>query len=73
MRQFDPGNIRLIYVTYHVDVGESPFLIGVDYLMKAVVVSIRGTLSLTVSVTCPKNNLPSVLIKISASNIKIII
>ena len=49
MRQFDPGNIRLIYVTYHVDVGESPFLIGVDYLMKAVVISIRGTLSLKVS------------------------
>ena len=58
MRQFDPGNIKLIYVTYHVDVGESPFLVGVDYLMKAVVVSIRGTLSLKVSNmyfrgTCP--------------------
>ena len=49
MRQFDPGNVRLIYVTYHVYVCESPFLIGVDYLMKAVVVSIRGTLSLKVS------------------------
>ena len=49
MRQIDPGNVRLIYVTYHADVGETPFLIGVDYLMKAVVVSIRGTLSLTVS------------------------
>ena len=48
MQQFDPGNITLIYVTYHVDVGETPFLIGVDYLMKAVVVSIRGTLSLKV-------------------------
>ena len=48
MRQIDPGNTKLIYVTYHVDVGETPFLIGVDYTMRAIVVSIRGTLSLKV-------------------------
>ena len=66
MRQFDPGNIKLIYVTYHVDVGESPFLVGVDYLMKAVVVSIRGTLSLKVSymylrVICPNLALKGII------------
>ena len=49
MRQIDPGNTKLVYVTYHVDVGETPFLIAVDYAMSAIVVSIRGTLSLTVS------------------------
>ena len=49
MRQIDPGNTKLIYVTYHVDVGETPFLIGVDYTMRSIVVSIRGTLSLKVS------------------------
>ena len=48
IRQIDPGNIKLIYATYHVDVGETPFLIVVDYSMRAVVVSIRGTLSLKV-------------------------
>ena len=52
MRQIDPGNTKLIYVTYHVDVGETPFLIGVDYTMRSIVVSIRGTLSLKVRNLC---------------------
>lgn len=38
----------LIYVTYHVDVGETPFLIAIDYTKQAIVLSIRGTLSLQV-------------------------
>jgi hypothetical protein len=40
--------VYVIYITYHVDVGETPFLIAVDYAKKAVVLSIRGTLSLQV-------------------------
>ena len=35
---------------YHVDVGETPFLVAVDFEWRTVVVSIRGTLSLKVSV-----------------------
>jgi len=38
----------VIYITYHVDVGETPFLIAIDYSRKAVVLSVRGTLSLQV-------------------------
>jgi len=45
---FDPSSFDIIYATYHVDVGETPFFVVVDYEKKAVVVSIRGTLSLKV-------------------------
>ena len=38
----------VVYVTYHVDVGEIPFLVALDYSQKAIVISIRGTLSLEV-------------------------
>lgn len=38
----------MIYATYHVDVGETPFFVAVDYVKKKVVVSIRGTLSMQV-------------------------
>ncbi len=41
-----PLQVRLIYITYHVDVGETPFMVAVDFERRAVVVSIRGTLSL---------------------------
>ena len=41
-------NCDLVYATFHVDVGETPFFIGVDYEKKAVVISIRGTLSMQV-------------------------
>ena len=35
-------------MTYHVDVGETPFFIGIDYDMSKIVISIRGTLSMKV-------------------------
>ena len=41
-------NVELVYVTYHVDVGETPFFIGIDYDMSKIVISIRGTLSMKV-------------------------
>ena len=39
---------EIVYATYHVDVGETPFFIGVDYDKSRVVISIRGTLSMQV-------------------------
>lgn len=45
---FDQDTFDVIYATYHVDVGETPFFVVVDYEKQAVVVSIRGTLSLKV-------------------------
>ncbi len=42
------SGVRLVYITYHVDVGETPFMVAVDFEQRAVVVSIRGTLSLKV-------------------------
>lgn len=44
------GDIEIIYVTYHVDVGETPFFIALDYDRKKVVISIRGTLSMQVRI-----------------------
>uniref|UniRef100_A0A336LAT9 Diacylglycerol lipase-alpha n=1 Tax=Culicoides sonorensis TaxID=179676 RepID=A0A336LAT9_CULSO len=40
------GEIEVIYATFHVDVGETPFFISVDYTHKKIVISIRGTLSM---------------------------
>jgi sn1-specific diacylglycerol lipase len=40
------GDIEIIYATYHVDVGETPFFVALDYDRKKVVISIRGTLSM---------------------------
>lgn len=40
------GDIEVIYATYHVDVGETPFLVAVDYTKQKIVISIRGTLSM---------------------------
>lgn len=45
----DVGEVAVVYATYHVDVGETPFFVAVDYSKHKVVVSIRGTLSLQVS------------------------
>lgn len=42
------GDIEIIYVTYHVDVGETPFFVALDYDRKKVVISVRGTLSMKV-------------------------
>lgn len=38
--------MEVIYATYHVDIGETPFFVAVDYTHSKVVVSIRGTLSM---------------------------
>lgn len=40
------GDVEVIYTTFHVDVGETPFFVAVDYAREKVVVSIRGTLSM---------------------------
>ncbi|EDW48810.1 sn1-specific diacylglycerol lipase alpha isoform X3 [Drosophila sechellia] len=40
------GDIDIVYATYHVDVGETPFFVAIDYTHQAVVISIRGTLSM---------------------------
>lgn len=48
---FDPGTFDVIHATYHVEVGETPFFVVVDYKKEAIVVSIRGTLSLKASPT----------------------
>lgn len=45
---FASGTFDVIYATYHVDVGETPFFVVVDYEKESIVVSIRGTLSLKV-------------------------
>ena len=41
-------HVQLVYITYHVDVGETPFLVAIDFQQRAIVVTIRGTLSLKV-------------------------
>lgn len=48
-RLTDYGDIEIIYVTYHVDVGQTPFFVALDYDRKKVVISIRGTLSMKVN------------------------
>lgn len=39
-------DFEVIYVSYHDSVGEPPFSVTVDYLKQAIVVAVRGTLSL---------------------------
>ncbi|XP_046382989.1 diacylglycerol lipase-alpha-like isoform X2 [Ischnura elegans] len=38
--------VDVVYATYHVDVGETPFFVAVDYAERKVIISIRGTLSM---------------------------
>ncbi|XP_058798543.1 diacylglycerol lipase-alpha isoform X1 [Phymastichus coffea] len=45
-RMIEIGDIEVVYATFHVDVGETPFFVALDYTKKKVVVSIRGTLSM---------------------------
>lgn len=40
------GDVEIVYVTQHVDVGETPFFLAIDYTQKKIVLSIRGTLSM---------------------------
>ncbi|KZC12254.1 Sn1-specific diacylglycerol lipase alpha [Dufourea novaeangliae] len=42
----DVAEVEVVYATFHVDVGETPFFVALDYTKKKVVVSIRGTLSM---------------------------
>ncbi|XP_023290695.1 sn1-specific diacylglycerol lipase alpha isoform X4 [Orussus abietinus] len=50
-RMVEVGEVEVIYATFHVDVGETPFFVALDYSKKKVVVSIRGTLSMKDVVT----------------------
>ncbi|KAK0092375.1 hypothetical protein PV326_001578 [Microctonus aethiopoides] len=45
-RMIDVGEVEVVYATFHVDVGETPFFVALDYTRKKVVISIRGTLSM---------------------------
>ncbi|KAL0280575.1 UNVERIFIED_CONTAM: hypothetical protein PYX00_001834 [Menopon gallinae] len=45
-QQVETGDVQVVYATFHVDVGITPFFVAVDYSRKKIIVSIRGTLSL---------------------------
>ncbi|XP_011633569.1 sn1-specific diacylglycerol lipase alpha isoform X9 [Pogonomyrmex barbatus] len=45
-RMLDLGEIEVVYATFHVDVGETPFFVALDYTKRKIVISIRGTLSM---------------------------
>ncbi|XP_021926065.1 sn1-specific diacylglycerol lipase alpha isoform X2 [Zootermopsis nevadensis] len=45
-RMVEIGEVEVIYATYHVDVGETPFFVAVDFTRHKIVISIRGTLSM---------------------------
>ncbi|XP_072762758.1 diacylglycerol lipase-alpha isoform X2 [Anoplolepis gracilipes] len=45
-RMLDLGEIEVVYATFHVDVGETPFFVALDYTKRKIVVSIRGTISM---------------------------
>jgi len=44
--QVERGDVEVVFATYHVDVGQTPFFVAVDYTRRKVVLSIRGTLSM---------------------------
>jgi len=44
--QVERGDVEVVFATYHVDVGQTPFFVAVDYNRRKVVLSIRGTLSM---------------------------
>ncbi|XP_045581841.1 diacylglycerol lipase-alpha isoform X2 [Procambarus clarkii] len=46
MRMAPSEGLDLVYVTYHVDVGETPFFVALDHHRRTIVISIRGTLSM---------------------------
>ncbi|XP_070171111.1 diacylglycerol lipase-alpha isoform X3 [Polyergus mexicanus] len=45
-RMLDLGEIEVVYATFHVDVGETPFFVALDYTKRKIVISIRGTISM---------------------------
>ena len=42
--------IEIVYASFHVDVGETPFFISVDFAKRVIVITIRGTLSMKVDI-----------------------
>lgn len=40
------GDVEIMYATFHVEIGETPFFIALDYEKEKIVISIRGTLSM---------------------------
>ncbi|XP_018908023.2 diacylglycerol lipase-alpha isoform X1 [Bemisia tabaci] len=40
------GDIDVVYATYHVDIGETPFFVVIDYTKQKIVICIRGTWSM---------------------------
>ncbi|XP_063850553.1 diacylglycerol lipase-alpha-like isoform X2 [Scylla paramamosain] len=50
-RMIPAEDIDLVYSTFHVDVGETPFFVALDHKRRTVVISIRGTLSMKDVVT----------------------
>lgn len=48
------GDIEIIYATYHVDVGQTPFFVALDYDKRKIIISIRGTLSMKVNSFTPR-------------------
>ncbi|KAK3855217.1 hypothetical protein Pcinc_038364, partial [Petrolisthes cinctipes] len=51
LRMAPSEGLDLVYVTYHVDVGETPFFVALDHSRRAIIISIRGTLSMKDVVT----------------------
>lgn len=45
------GDFEVLYATFHVDVAETPFFVALDYDHQSVIVSIRGTISMKVSIS----------------------
>ncbi|CAO1396104.1 unnamed protein product [Diamesa serratosioi] len=45
-KMMSEGEVEVIYATYHVDIGETPFFVAIDYTREKIVISIRGTLSM---------------------------
>ncbi|KAK6645186.1 hypothetical protein RUM43_001462 [Polyplax serrata] len=46
MQQVETKDVKIVYATFHVDVGITPFFVAVDYSRQKIIISIRGTLSL---------------------------
>jgi hypothetical protein len=55
-RMVEIGEVEVIYATYHVDVGETPFFVAVDFTRHKIVISIRGTLSMKVGIMYALHN-----------------
>ncbi|KFM77721.1 Sn1-specific diacylglycerol lipase alpha, partial [Stegodyphus mimosarum] len=43
--------MEIVFATYHVEIGETPFFVALDHEKRTIVISIRGTLSLQDVVT----------------------